>query len=112
MLRAAVDDRLAAAAVSMGNTENFACANFIPPGSTDDAEQNLLGSGPLGFDRWDLLFPLAPKPLLLQVSAKDFFGTYSSSYLSSGREEYGKLRAVYENLVAPRRRSSHDTPLP
>ena len=50
MLLAAVDDRLAAAAVSMGNTENFACANFNPPGSPDDAEQNLLGSGPLGID--------------------------------------------------------------
>jgi len=71
MLLAAVDDRLAAAAVCMGNTENFACANFNPPGSTDDAEQNLLGSGPLGFDRWDLLYPLAPKPLLIEVSAKD-----------------------------------------
>ena len=45
MLLAAVDDRLAAAAVSMGNTENFACANFNPPGSTDDAEQDLVGSG-------------------------------------------------------------------
>ena len=66
MLLAAVDDRLAAATVSMGNTENFACANFNPPGSTDDAEQNLVGSGPLGFDRWDLLYPLAPKPLLIR----------------------------------------------
>lgn len=112
MLLAAVDDRLAAAAVMMGNTENFACADFNPPGSTDDAEQNLLGSGPLGFDRWDLLYPLAPKPLLLQVSAKDSFGTYSSSYITSGREEYGKLRAVYEKLGAAGRISWQETPLP
>src|SRR5712692_11637813 len=84
MLLAAVDDRLAAAAVSMGNTENFACADFNPPGSTDDAEQNLVGSGPVGFDRWDLLYPLAPKPLLIQVSDRDFFGTYSPNYIKSG----------------------------
>ena len=55
MMLACVDDRLAAVAVSSGNTENFACADFHPPGSTDDAEQNLIGSGVLGFDRWDLL---------------------------------------------------------
>ena len=59
MLLAAVDDRLAAAAPCCANTENVACANFIPPGSTDDAEQDLIASGPAGFDRWDLLYPLA-----------------------------------------------------
>jgi dienelactone hydrolase len=80
MLLAAADDRLTAAAASCGNTENVACADFNPPGSTDDAEQNLLYSGPLGFDRWDLLYPLAPKPLLVSVSARDFFGTYSPRY--------------------------------
>jgi dienelactone hydrolase len=112
MLLAAVDDRLAAAAVMMGNTENFACANFNPPGSPDDAEQDLVGSGPLGFDRWDLLYPIAPKPLLVEVSAKDFFGTYSSSYLTSGWEEYGKLRGVYEKLGAGGRIAWRETPLP
>ena len=54
---AAVDDRLAAAAVSSGNTENFALAPFLAPGSSDDAEQDLVGSGPLAFDRWDMLCP-------------------------------------------------------
>lgn len=112
MLLAAADDRLAAAAVMSGNTENVACANFNPPGSTDDAEQDLVGGGPLGFDRWDLLYPLAPKPLLLGVSAKDFFGTYSPSYLTNGWEEYGKLRAVYEKLGAGGRIAWTETPLP
>ncbi|MGH9720121.1 MAG: alpha/beta hydrolase, partial [Bryobacteraceae bacterium] len=56
MFLAAVDDRLACAMVSMGNTENFACAGFNPPGSTDDAEQNFVGGGPAGFDRWDVLY--------------------------------------------------------
>ena len=112
MLLAAVDGRLAAAAVSSGNTENFACADFDPPGSTDDAEQNLIGSGPVAFDRWDLLYPLAPKPLLILASAHDSFGTYSPSYLSSGREEFEKLRRVYETLGSGDRIQWNETPLP
>lgn len=112
MLLAAVDDRLAAAAPSCPNTENFACAGFNPPGSTDDAEQNLLGAAPLGFDRWDLLYPLAPKPLLVLVSARDFFGTYSPNYLTSGWEEFQKLERVYQVLGHPDRIAWFDTPLP
>jgi cephalosporin-C deacetylase-like acetyl esterase len=112
MLLMAVDSRLAAAAVSSGNTENFACADFNPPGSTDDAEQNLPGSGPLGFDRWDLLYPMAPKPLLVTVSARDFFGTYSPSYLTSGREEFEKLSRVYGVCGASGRLAWAETPLP
>jgi dienelactone hydrolase len=112
MLLAAVDTRLAAAAVASGNTENFACANFDSPGSTDDAEQNLIGSAPLGFDRWDLLYPLAPKPLLILVSAHDFFGTYSPSYLSSGHEEFEKLRRVYAVLGAEDRLAWDETLTP
>jgi len=112
MLLAAVDRRLAAAAVSSGNTENLACANFNPPGSTDDAEQDLAGSGPLGFDRWDLLYPLAPKPLQIQVSSHDFFGTYSPSYIENGIEEFQKLRKVYESLGHADRLSWFATPLP
>jgi dienelactone hydrolase len=98
MLLTGVDDRLACAVVSCGNTENFACAGFNPPGSTDDAEQNLIDSGPIGFDRWDLLYPLAPKPLLVLASERDSFGTYSPSYLQSGEEEFAKLRRVYSVL--------------
>src|SRR5579863_1253951 len=90
MLLMAVDDRLAAAVICSGNTENVACANFIPPGSTDDAEQDLVGSGPRGFDRWDTMYPFAPKPLLVSVSDKDSFGTYSPRYISNGWEEFGK----------------------
>lgn len=112
MLLAAVDDRLQAAALSCGNTENLACADFNPPGSTDDAEQNLLPTGPLEFDRWDLLYPFAPKPLLVMVSARDWFGTYSSRYLTSGWEEYGKLEQVYSTLQARERIGWVDSPLP
>jgi dienelactone hydrolase len=112
MLLSCVDDRLAAAAVMSGNTENIACANFNPPGSTDDAEQDFAGSGPLGFDRWDLLYPLAPKPLLVSVSAHDFFGTYSPSYISNGIEEFRKLERVYATVGHSGRLEWADTPLP
>ncbi len=112
MMLAAVDDRLAAAAASCPNTENLACANFNPPGATDDAEQNFVNAGAEGFARWDLFYPLAPKPLLILVSARDFFGTYSPNYIANGWEEFGKLRRVYETLGHPERIEWADTPLP
>ncbi len=111
MFLACVDDRLSAAAVSSGNTENLACANFNPPGSTDDAEQDFIGSGPLGFDRWDLLYPIAPKPLLVQVSAHDFFGTYSPRYLNDGREQYERLANIYAVLGRAENLAWRSTPL-
>ena len=107
MLLAAVDDRLAAAAVCLRQSpRTIACANFNPPGSTDDAEQNLVGGGPVGFDRWDLLYPLAPKPLLVLVSDKDFFGTYSPNYII---ERHGGVRQVASRsmrALGPRRTAS------
>ena len=112
MMLAAVDDRLAAAAACCPNTENLAWLNFNPPGSTDDAEQNFLYSGPQGFDRWDLLYPLVPKPLLITVSARDFFGTYSPSYLENGRQEYFRLHAVYRTLAQPGAVAWYESPLP
>jgi cephalosporin-C deacetylase-like acetyl esterase len=112
MWLAAVDDRLSVAAISCPNTENLAAGNFNPPGSTDDAEQNLIGAGPLGFGRWDTLYPLAPKPLLVLVSARDFFGTYSPNYIANGWEEFGKLRHVYDTLGAPEKIRWQDSALP
>jgi len=112
MLLSAVDERLSAAVVCSGNTENFACANFNPPGSTDDAEQNFLNAGPLGFDRWDLLYPLAPKPLLITVSDKDFFGTYSPAYIENGWEEFQKLKRVYGVMGMTQKLEWGGTPMP
>jgi len=112
MMLGCVDDRLRAAAVASGNTENFACAGFNPPGSTDDAEQDFVDSGPAGFDRWDLLYPMAPNPLLISVSDKDWFGTYSSSYQTSGHEEFHKLRKVYAALGHANALQWTSTPLP
>lgn len=108
----AADDRLAAAVVCSGNTENVACANFNPPGSTDDAEQDFVLSGPEGFDRWDVFYPFAPKPLLITASDKDSFGTYSSNYISNGWEEFQKLRKVYALAGKTKSLAWSDTPLP
>lgn len=112
MLLSCADSRLSTAAVSSGNTEDFACENFDSPGSTDDAEQDFIGSGAAGFDRWDLLYPLAPKPLLILVSEHDFFGTYSPRYLDSGRSEFEKLARVYKLLGNSDRLGWQSTPLP
>ncbi|MEO8128583.1 MAG: acetylxylan esterase [Bryobacteraceae bacterium] len=112
MFLVAVDDRIAASVVCSGNTENVACRDFIPPGSTDDAEQDFPGSAPLGWDRWDLFYPFAPKPMLITVSDKDFFGTYSPNYLTSGWEEFQKLKKVYDVMGHGDRLAWGDTPLP
>lgn len=112
MLLAAADERLSVAAPCMGNTENVAATPFLPPGSTDDAEQDFVNSGPVGFDRWDLFYPFAPKPMLIWPSDRDFYSTYSSQYIVNGWEEFQKLRAVYGVLKQPERLKWADTPLP
>ena len=112
MLLGAVDDRLAAIAEFSGNTENLTCKNFLPPGSTDDAEQDLVYAGPLGFDRWDLFYPFAPKPLLISISDKDSFGTYSPNYVSDSAEEYQRLAEIYRILGSSHNLRWADTPLP
>lgn len=112
MLLSTVDSRLAVAAVSCPNTENVAIRDFNSPGSTDDAEQDLVYSAPAGFDRWDLVYPLAPKPLLVAVSERDFFGTYSPRYISNGLQEFGKLEKVYRTLGKPEQIRWYSTPLP
>ena len=71
MYLAALEPRLHAAVVSEGNSENVAGPFFDPPGATDDAEQNIVGSLPLGIDRGDLLLAFAPKPLLICYTTHD-----------------------------------------
>ena len=112
MILAAMDERLAAAAICSGNTENFAVEGFLAPGSSDDAEQDLIGSGPLAFDRWDMLWPMAPKPLLVAISGHDFFGTYSPMYERNGREEFSKLARAYKTLGSPDNLTWFSMPLP
>lgn len=112
MFLACADPRLATAVVGSGNSENFFCPGFIPPGSTDDAEQNLINSAPAAFDRWDLLHAFAPKPLLVMASAHDFFGTYSPNYLANGRQEFATLKRLYTKLGHPAAIDWYETPLP
>lgn len=112
MLLSCADERLAAVAVCMGNLENVASIPFISPGSTDDAEQDLVDSGPIGFDRWDLFYPFAPKPMLIWPSDRDFYATYSSEYIRNGWLEFQKLRKTYVALHHADRLKWADTPLP
>ncbi|HEY1212267.1 MAG TPA: alpha/beta fold hydrolase, partial [Bryobacteraceae bacterium] len=112
MLLAGADERLAAAAVCMGNTENIVQIPFRSPGATDDAEQDFVYSGPAGFDRWDLFYPFAPKPMLVWPSDRDFFATYSPDYVKNGWQEFQRLRRTYETLDASDHIAWADTPLP
>ncbi len=95
MYLAALEPRFHAAAVSDGNTENVAGPFFDPPGATDDAEQNIVGSLPLGIDRGDLLLAFAPKPLLVCYTTHDEGVTYSPVYEESTRAIYEELESVY-----------------
>jgi hypothetical protein len=112
MMLTAVDERIAAAIVSCGNTENVACRDFCPPGSVDDAEQNFPDSALAGFDRWDLLWPFAPRPLLLLSSARDFLDTYSPNYIRNSREEYRRLAEAYRVLGHADKLRYAESPLP
>jgi cephalosporin-C deacetylase-like acetyl esterase len=80
---AALDSRIKVAVVSEGNTENLAHANVEPPGSADDAEQNIVPALGHGIDRADLLYAFAPKPLLVTVTLHDAGHTYSPEYVAS-----------------------------
>lgn len=112
MLLAAADERLSAAAVCMGNIENIIGSPFRSPGATDDAEQDFVYSGPAGFDRWDLFYPFAPKPMLIWPSDRDFYATYSPDYVANAWSEHQKLRAVYRKLDHADHLGWADTPLP
>jgi len=92
---AALDDRIKVAVVSEGNTENLAHENVEPPGSADDAEQNVVPGLSRGIDRADLLYAFAPKPLLMTVTLHDAGHTYSPEYVASGLDLLGEYKQVY-----------------
>jgi dienelactone hydrolase len=112
MFLAAVDSRLACISAACPNTENIVSDSFNSPGPSDDAEQNIIDSGPAGFDRWDTLYPFAPKPLQVIVSAKDFFGTYSPQYIENGRSEFARLQKVYKILGKDANLDWVESPIP
>jgi cephalosporin-C deacetylase-like acetyl esterase len=92
---AALDDRIRVAVVSEGNTENLAHDNVEPPGSADDAEQNIVPAVARGIDRADLLYAFAPKPLLMTVTLHDAGHTYSPEYVASGLDLLSEYKRVY-----------------
>jgi len=97
---AALDNRIRAAVVSEGNTENLAHADVEPPGSADDAEQNIVPAAAHGIDRADLLYAFAPKPLLMTVTLHDAGHTYSPEYMASSVELFEEYKRAYGVLGA------------
>ncbi len=106
---AALDSRIRAAVVSMGNTENLAQANVEPPGSADDAEQNIVPALARGIDRADLLYAFAPKPLLVGITLHDAGHTYSPEYVSGSRDLMNEYARAYGLLGAAERVSLQAT---
>src|SRR3954447_11753770 len=96
----ALDGRISAAVVSMGNTENLAQADVEPPGSADDAEQNIVPALARGIDRADLLYAFAPKPLLIGITLHDAGHTYSPEYVSGSRDLLDEYKRAYGILNA------------
>jgi cephalosporin-C deacetylase-like acetyl esterase len=97
---AALDSRIRAAVVSMGNTENLAQADVEPPGSADDAEQNIVPALARGIDRADLLYAFAPKPLLMGITLHDAGHTYSPEYVSGSLDLLDEYKRAYGILGA------------
>jgi cephalosporin-C deacetylase-like acetyl esterase len=97
---AALDSRIRVAVVSEGNTENLAHADIEPPGSADDAEQNIVPALAHGIDRADLLYAFAPKPLLMTVTLHDAGHTYSPEYVASSLDLLEEYQRAYRLLSA------------
>jgi cephalosporin-C deacetylase-like acetyl esterase len=97
---AALDSRIRVAVVSEGNTENLAHADVEPPGSADDAEQNIVPALAHGIDRADLLYAFAPKPLLVTVTLHDAGHTYSPEYVASSLDLLQEYKRAYRLLAA------------
>ena len=91
----ALDSRIKVAVVSEGNTENLAQANVEPPGSADDAEQNIVPGLARGIDRADLLYAFAPKPLLMTVTLHDAGHTYSPEYVTNSLDFLDEYKRAY-----------------
>lgn len=97
---AALDNRIRVAVVSMGNTENLAQGDVEPPGSADDAEQNIIPALARGIDRADLLYAFAPKPMLMGITLHDAGHTYSPEYVSSSIDLLDEYKRAYGLLGA------------
>lgn len=106
---AALDSRIRVAVVSEGNTENLAEENVEPPGSADDAEQNIVPGLARGIDRADLLYAFAPKPLLMTITLHDAGHTYSPEYVTGSVDFLEEYKRAYGLLGAADRVSLQAT---
>jgi cephalosporin-C deacetylase-like acetyl esterase len=106
---AALDSRIRVAVVSEGNTENLAETDVEPPGSADDAEQNIVPGLARGIDRADLLYAFAPKPLLMMITLHDAGHTYSPEYVTGSLEFLDEYKRAYRMLGAEDRVSLQAT---
>jgi hypothetical protein len=106
---AALDSRIRVAVVSEGNTENLAEENVEPPGSADDAEQNIVPGLARGIDRADLLYAFAPKPLLMTITLHDAGHTYSPEYVTGSVDFLDEYKRAYGLLEAADRVSLQAT---
>src|SRR6476646_3122935 len=97
---AALDSRIRVAVVSQGNTENVEENDVEPPGSADDAEQNIVPALARGIERGDLLYAFAPKPLLMTITLHDAGHTYSPEYVSSSNDLLDEYKRAYGLLDA------------
>lgn len=95
-----LEPRIHVAVATEANFENVAGPYYDPPGAIADAEQNIVGSLPLGLDRGDLLAAFAPKPLLMCHTVHDEGQTYSPVYEEAIKENYDELLRVYGILGA------------
>jgi len=91
----ALEDRIKAAAPCDANLENLAGPFYEAPGAIGDAEQDIVGSLPLGLDRGDLLNAFAPKPLRICYTAHDQGQTYSPVYEEGIAENLKDLIRFY-----------------
>jgi cephalosporin-C deacetylase-like acetyl esterase len=91
----ALDSRIKVAVISEGNTEDLAETNVEPPGSADDAEQNIVPALARGIDRADLLYAFAPKPLLIGITLHDAGHTYSPEYVSGSLDLLDEYKRAY-----------------
>jgi cephalosporin-C deacetylase-like acetyl esterase len=112
MYLCALEPRIHVAVEVDGNSENLAGPNFEPPGSVADAEQNLVGSLPVGLDRGDLLWAFVPKPLLLCYTPEDGGTTYSPVYREATEDIYAELQDVYGLLGAKEKVGLFASPMP
>jgi dienelactone hydrolase len=96
----ALDSRIKVAVISEGNTEDLAEADVEPPGSADDAEQNIVPALARGIDRADLLYAFAPKPLLIGITLHDAGHTYSPEYVSGSLDLLDEYKRAYGLLGA------------